>query len=63
MGRDRPRVGMKPIPTDRREPAIKSQYLKKKSSARLKKTDEATAQRAPLSFPLALHFSTSIPWV
>ncbi len=61
MGRLSPSTGIKPIPMAWRDPAMKSQYLKKNSSSRLKNTDEATAIRAPLSLSFALHFSTSIP--
>ena len=43
MGRWTPSTGMKVTPMDWREPAMKSQYLKKPSSARLKMTEEATA--------------------
>ena len=56
-------MGRKPTPIAARLPAIKFQYLKKPSSSRLNTTDEATAARAPLSFPLALHQVTSRPWV
>lgn len=63
MGRLSPSLGMMFRPTAARLPAIKSQYLKKNRSARLKITDEATAIRAPLSFPLRLQRSTSMPCV
>ena len=63
MGRWTPSTGMKVSPTDWREPAMKSQYLKKHSRARLKMIEEATAILAPLSFPLDLYRSTSRPWV
>ena len=56
-------TGRSSSPAEARLPAIKFQYLKKPSSARLKITEEATAILAPRSFPLALHRSTSRPWV
>ena len=63
MGRWMFSTGIKPRPTAWRDPARKSQYLKKNSSPRLNTMDEATAIRAPRSLPRALHRSTSIPWV
>ena len=63
MGRRRFSTGMKGRPTAARDWARKSQYLKKKSRARLKITEEATAIRAPRSLPLALHRVTSMTWV
>ncbi len=55
-------TGRKPAPMAARLPAMKFQYLKKPSRARLKITDEATAIRAPLSLPFALHRVTIRPW-
>ena len=61
MGR-RSMTGRKSAPRPARLPAMKFQYLKKPSNARLNTTDEATAMRAPRSFPLALQRVTMRPW-
>ena len=63
MGSSSPSTGMKPSPTAAREPAMKSQYLKKNSRARLNTTEEATASFAPRRLPLLLQRVTSMPWV
>ena len=61
MGRRRPSLGMKFSPTAARLPAIKSQYLKKNSRARLITMAAATAILAAPSRPCALKRPTRSP--
>ena len=63
MGRLSPSFGIKVSPTAARDPAMKSQYLKKNRRARLKITENATVRRALPSSPRFLYRSTNRPWV
>ncbi len=60
MGRGSPSTGSCSPVRAFKLPAIKSQYLKNTSMARLKNTEDATARRAFRSS--SRQRSTSIPW-
>ena len=61
MGSSSPSWGITSSPRLARDPAIKSQYLKKPSKARLNTTERATAILAPRWFSLCLHRVTTRP--